>query len=99
MAGLESRLADVEQRLDGFDSAQISQPAFSARRDRHVHIEEESVNRIPGLVTVDEVNTQDATAQDSTDGMGALVFTDEEYSGFFGEHVEALMPSLRDGRA
>ncbi|KAF2501403.1 hypothetical protein BU16DRAFT_450555 [Lophium mytilinum] len=100
LAALENRLSDVEQRLDGVDNGHDTSPlhpSSSTRRGRQARITEERgpffSSRRSGLAAVDEedahdgANEEDAhdgANQDSTDGMGAIVFTDEEYSGFFG---------------
>jgi len=74
--------------LNGFDDPHNQRPSFSSAQDRQTHVEEEGVNSDSGIVPVDEVEAHDVANQDSTDAMGALVFTNEDYSGFFGKYNE-----------
>ncbi|KAF2801274.1 uncharacterized protein BDZ99DRAFT_456469 [Mytilinidion resinicola] len=90
-AALEHRLSDIEQRLDGISNGHDTsplQPGFSTSQGRQACVADEGgrsiSNRRSGLVAVDDVDAHDGANEDSTDGMGAIVFTDEEDSGFFG---------------
>jgi len=83
LAGLEHRLAAVEKRLNetGNDSVPFSSPgqrSSIAGQERLARVQE-GANPSSGGNTDEE-----GGHEDSTDGMGAIVFTDEEECGFFG---------------
>lgn len=67
----------------------------SQQRDTHpaqhkrTRFEEHESESLPGhnygFIASNEEDNLEAAPEDSTDGMGAMVFTDEEDSAFFGE--------------
>lgn len=82
LTGLETRLEKVEQRLDSLDDRSDTIPrsplqlGSSTAHSRHLRLDS-----MPS--SYDDV--QEIGNEDSTDGMGAISFTDEQDSGFFGE--------------
>ena len=55
---------------------------------RRARFEEDEDRPLPGrnggFITINDEDGPEAAPEDSTDGMGAIVFTDEEDSAFFG---------------
>lgn len=78
--------------MDGVDGGRDSSPPqlrSTMRLGREARIDQDGSrsfsNENSELVAVNEEYAHEDANEDSTDGMGAIVFTDEEYSGFFGK--------------
>jgi hypothetical protein len=95
IGGLEERLAKVEQKLIRSDGENDGTFASSQQRDYHVgqyrraRSEEDEngllLRRSDGFIATNDEDGAGPVSEESTDGMGAIVFTDEEDSAFFGE--------------
>lgn len=87
-------MATVEQRLNGLEDGRNG--AFASPLQRSMHIGqhrqarfEEEGHSVSGrnnaYVSISDEDAHEDAHEGSTDGMGAIVFTDEEDSGFFGK--------------
>lgn len=93
LSTLEERLALVEQRLGDVEaSTSAAQPTRPNSRGPRAHFDEEELQSTGQANGIQSISDEFAL-QDSSDGMGAMVFTDEEDCGFFGKHF-----SHRSGR-
>ena len=99
LGGVEERLAKLERRLisldDGYDEI-LSSPQRDTRtgKRRRARSEEDGNGSLPScnsefsnseFIIMNDQDSLEATHEDSTDAMGAMVFADEEDSAFFGE--------------
>jgi hypothetical protein len=88
LAKLERRLISLD---DGYDDMLSSpqQRDTLTEQGRRARSEEDGNGFLPScnseFIIMDDQDCLEATYEDSTDGMGAMVFTDEEDSAFFGE--------------
>jgi len=73
VGGLESRVATIEEFL-GQLSSRVTMMESGLGNERNVNPTSFSGGVVPEV-------------QDPTDGIGTVVFTEEEYSGFFGVHT------------
>jgi hypothetical protein len=94
LAALETRLAVVEKAIDSFKYGNYetpqsaSMPALSQntpqKQIRFDDVGGGSHDRAQDSIFEDEDTGEEPASTDPSDGMGAVVFTDEEDSGFFG---------------
>jgi hypothetical protein len=89
LAGLEDRLNVVEEEIESLKAGRaIRQLRFEDGAEGIIN----SNHEFEGI----EVNSDDLNdnmmAEDATDGMGSVVFSEEEDFGFFGKNLTPLMP-------
>jgi hypothetical protein len=87
LTSLEERLSVVEKRLNDFGDGTVhplptpAQHSSVGEQQRQGRTQE---GASPFSVEITDVDDEDGAHEDSTDGMGAIVFTDEEDCAFFG---------------
>jgi hypothetical protein len=98
LSALEDRLEKVEQRLNRVENNNhdaIEVQVGSSQDPRQNRVEgyenEASLGGGNNAFLIPDEDEQDGNAEDgSTDGMGAMVFADEENSGFFGSYTSPI---------
>jgi hypothetical protein len=97
LAGLEGRLKLVEEEIISLRAGRQSRrPRFDDNIEQR-QAEDRTISSNQRNEEI-EVNSdglhENVTAEDATDGMGAVVFSEEEDFGFFGMDVTPTVPSI-----